>query len=129
MIDFSPLWKTLEQKNFTTYRLLKEYNFSKGTLDSLKHNRNVTLHTIESLCRILEVPIEKSSKSHLKILKTLKNSLYLRYFTQIKAIDFIKKYLECHQILFADPHLSECNLTSFHHGIFHTHTYQNIRFR
>ena len=62
MIDFSPLWKTLEEKNFTTYRLLKEYNFSKGTLDSLKHNRNVTLHTIESLCRILEVPIENIVK-------------------------------------------------------------------
>ena len=62
MIDFIPLWKTLEEKNFTTYRLLKEYNFSKGTLDSLKHNRNVTLHTIESLCRILEVPIENIVK-------------------------------------------------------------------
>ena len=35
MIDFSPLWKTLEEKNFTTYRLLKEYNFSKGTITEM----------------------------------------------------------------------------------------------
>lgn len=58
MIDFSPLWKTMEEKNISTYRLLKDYGFSKGTLDSLKQNRNVTLHTIETLCKILEAPIE-----------------------------------------------------------------------
>lgn len=59
MIDFSPLWKTLSQKGISTYRLINEYHLSKGTLDSLKHNRNVTLNTIDSLCQILEVPIEK----------------------------------------------------------------------
>lgn len=58
MIDFSPLWNTLKKKNISTYRLLKEYNFSKGTLDSLKHNRSVTLNTIDTLCQILQVPIE-----------------------------------------------------------------------
>lgn len=58
MIDFSPLWDTLKKKNISTYRLLKEYNFSKGTLDSLKHNRSVTLNTIDTLCQILQVPIE-----------------------------------------------------------------------
>ena len=58
MIDYSPLWETLKKKNISTYQLIKEYHFSKGTLDSLKQNRNVTLNTIESLCIILQVPIE-----------------------------------------------------------------------
>ncbi len=58
MIDYGPLWKSMEQKNVSTYQLLKNYNFSKGTLDALKHNRNVTLRTIETLCTILNVPIE-----------------------------------------------------------------------
>ncbi len=58
MIDYSPLWNTLKKKKISTYRLLKEYNFSKGTLDSLKHNRSVTLNTIDTLCMILQVPIE-----------------------------------------------------------------------
>ena len=58
MIDYSPLWETLKKKNISTYRLLKDYNFSKGTLDSLKQNRNVTLNTIDNLCGILKVPIE-----------------------------------------------------------------------
>lgn len=59
MIDFSPLWKTLAQKDISTYCLINKYHLSKGTLDNLKHNRNVTLNTIDNLCQILEVPIEK----------------------------------------------------------------------
>lgn len=59
MIDYNPLWITLKEKNVSTYQLIKEHNLSKGTLDSLKHNRNVTLNTIEMLCKILDVPIEK----------------------------------------------------------------------
>lgn len=58
MIDYSPLWITLQEKNISTYQLINEYNFSKGTLDSLKQNRNVTLNTIATLCQILQVPIE-----------------------------------------------------------------------
>lgn len=59
MIDYSPLWETLRKKNISTYRLLKDYQFSNGTLDSLKHNRNVTLNTIDTLCQILHVPISE----------------------------------------------------------------------
>lgn len=59
MIDYSPLWETMKEKNVSTYSLIRDYNFSKGTLDSLKQNRNVTLNTIEMLCRILQVPVEK----------------------------------------------------------------------
>lgn len=59
MIDYTPLWETMKEKNISTYSLIRDYNFSKGTLDSLKQNRNVTLNTIEMICRILQVPIEK----------------------------------------------------------------------
>ena len=59
MIDYSPLWETMKEKNVSTYALIRDYNFSKGTLDSLKQDRNVTLNTIETLCKILQVPVEK----------------------------------------------------------------------
>lgn len=58
MISYEPLWKTLKEKNISTYRLIKDYNISRGTLDNLKHNRNVNLSTIQELCKILNVPIE-----------------------------------------------------------------------
>lgn len=53
MIDFAPLWKTMEQKNITQYKLLKQ-SIDNKTLDSLKKNKNITLTTMEKLCRILD---------------------------------------------------------------------------
>ena len=58
MYDYEPLWTTLSEKGVSTYRLINEYGISKGTLDSLKHNRNVTVNTLDTLCQILEVPVE-----------------------------------------------------------------------
>ena len=43
MIDFSPLWETMEQKGITQYQLLKS-GIDNKTLDSLKKNKNITLN-------------------------------------------------------------------------------------
>ena len=53
MITYAPLWETMKQWRITTYALIKNYAFSRGTLDSLKHNRNITTATLNDLCRIL----------------------------------------------------------------------------
>ena len=53
MIDFCPLWDTMKQKNMTQYQLLKS-GIDNKTLDTLKKNKNVTLVTLEKLCRILD---------------------------------------------------------------------------
>jgi len=53
IIDYSPLWQTMKNKNITQYRLLKS-GIDNKTLDSLKKNNNITLLTLEKLCRILE---------------------------------------------------------------------------
>ena len=58
MMSFEPLWETLKQKNLSTYKLINEYGISKGTIDNLKHNRNVTLLAVEQLCRILDCKVE-----------------------------------------------------------------------
>lgn len=52
MIDYSPLWETMRRKKVTQYRLLKE-GIDNKTLDSLKKNKNITMLTLEKLCRIL----------------------------------------------------------------------------
>ena len=51
--------ENLETKGISTYSLINDYHLSKGTIDSLKHNRNVTLNTIDNLCQILQVPIQE----------------------------------------------------------------------
>ena len=53
IIDYSPLWQTMKSKNITQYRLLKS-GIDNKTLDSFKKGKNVTLLTIEKLCRILD---------------------------------------------------------------------------
>ena len=58
MMSFEPLWETLKQKSLSTYKLINENGISKGTIDNLKHNRNVTLLTVEQLCRILDCKVE-----------------------------------------------------------------------
>lgn len=58
VMSFEPLWETMKRKNISTYKLLHEFGFSHGTYDSLKHNRNVTLQTIDQLCQILHCRVE-----------------------------------------------------------------------
>lgn len=58
MISYEPLWKTMKDKSISTYRLITEYSFSKGTLDSLKHGRNISTATLNELCRILRCKVE-----------------------------------------------------------------------
>lgn len=53
MIDYSPLWKTMEEKGISQYRLLKS-GIDNRTLDSLKNNRNITMLTLEKLCVVLK---------------------------------------------------------------------------
>lgn len=53
MLDYSPLWETMERKGVSQYRLLKARVDNK-TLDALKKGNNITLLTLEKICRILD---------------------------------------------------------------------------
>ena len=53
MIDYSPLWETMERRKVTQYQLLKS-GIDNKTLDSLKKNKNITLLTLEKLCDIIK---------------------------------------------------------------------------
>ena len=53
MLDYSPMWETMERKGITQYRLLKS-GVDNKTLDSIKKGNNITLLTLEKICNILE---------------------------------------------------------------------------
>lgn len=53
IICYDPLWSTLKQKNISQYYLIKN-GLDNKTLDSLKKNKNITMHTLEKLCMLIE---------------------------------------------------------------------------
>lgn len=50
MITFEPFWETLKRKGISQYDLIHKYCMSRGMLDNLKHNRSITLNTLNDLC-------------------------------------------------------------------------------
>ena len=54
MISYEPLWKTMSCKGVSTYTLIKEYGINPRTINNLKHNKGITVDTLERLCTILQ---------------------------------------------------------------------------
>lgn len=48
----------MKQKGISTYVLIRKHSFSRGTLDSLKQNRNISTATLNDLCGILSCRVE-----------------------------------------------------------------------
>ena len=51
MVDYTPLWKTIHEREITQHAMLQDKVLDKHTLDSLKRNMNITLITLERICK------------------------------------------------------------------------------
>lgn len=58
MIVYDKLWITMRNKGITQYKLINEYHISAGQLSRLRTNANVSTHTLDTLCQILDCRIE-----------------------------------------------------------------------
>ncbi len=58
MISYEPFYKTLKEKNMTTYKLITHYNISRSLIDRLKHNKPITTVTLNDLCKILDCRVD-----------------------------------------------------------------------
>ena len=54
MIVYNKLWKTMQAKGVSQYKLIRIYGISTGQLDRLRKNDNVSTYTLNSLCKILD---------------------------------------------------------------------------
>ena len=52
LFDYTPLWETMKRRQVSQYQLLKG-GIDNKTLDSLKKGKNITMVTMERLCRIV----------------------------------------------------------------------------
>lgn len=57
MISYAPFYKTLLKKRVTQYQLMNKYYISNGTIQRIRNNQNLSLHTIENLCKALNCKI------------------------------------------------------------------------
>lgn len=54
MISYEPLWQTMKRKGITTYTLITKFGIASSTINSLRHNKNIEMYTLEKLCFILD---------------------------------------------------------------------------
>ena len=54
MIVYDKLWKTLKTKNISQYTLINQFHVSAGQLSRLRANADVSTHTLNMLCSILD---------------------------------------------------------------------------
>lgn len=58
MISYEPFYKTLKNKNISTYKLINEFGISRSLLDRLKHNKPISTVTLNDLCSFLDCKVE-----------------------------------------------------------------------
>ncbi len=58
MISYEPFYKTLKEKNISTYKLITKYGVSRSLLDRLKHNKPISTQTLDDLCSYLDCKVE-----------------------------------------------------------------------
>jgi len=58
LISYDPLWETMEKRGETTYTLINKHGINPRTVNNLKHNRSITMFTLERLCQILQCQAE-----------------------------------------------------------------------
>ncbi|MEE1066283.1 MAG: helix-turn-helix transcriptional regulator [Acutalibacteraceae bacterium] len=58
MIKFDRLWKTMENKNVSTYYLREKSGIDSKTIRRLRANENIETKTLDKLCSALECRLE-----------------------------------------------------------------------
>lgn len=57
MISYEPFFKTLSKKRMTQYQLVTKYLIPQGTLQRIRNNKNVSLQSVENICKALNCKI------------------------------------------------------------------------
>ena len=57
MISYGPLFRTMEEKGITSYRLGK-MGFPQSNYYAMKRGENISTHTLNTLCKLLQCRVE-----------------------------------------------------------------------
>ncbi len=59
MISYEPFWKTLKEKNISTYYLINKCGISASVITRMRKNEYLGLRKINDLCSILNCKIQE----------------------------------------------------------------------
>ncbi len=57
MISYRPFYQTLQKLELTEYHLIYKEGFSSYILHRMKHGKNITMKTLDTLCFILDCKV------------------------------------------------------------------------
>lgn len=57
MMSYEPLFRTMEEKGITSYKLQK-MGFNRATYYSIKEGKSISTNTIHLLCKLLDCRVE-----------------------------------------------------------------------
>jgi len=58
MISYAPFWKTIKMKKVSAYALSIKLGVNPSTLSRMRHNKYLSLRTVEDFCKILDCKVE-----------------------------------------------------------------------
>ena len=58
MISYAPFYKTIKEKDISTYKLINQFGVSRSLLDRLKHNKPISTVTLNDLCSFVDCRVE-----------------------------------------------------------------------
>lgn len=53
MMTYEPFWKTIQEKNISTYSLINKYGILPDTIQRLRSGKPLTTTTLETICEVL----------------------------------------------------------------------------
>ncbi len=57
MIKYDKLWRMMDKRGISQYQLIHHYGISRGQLDRIRQNENITINTFDIFCNILNCDI------------------------------------------------------------------------
>lgn len=54
MVSYKPLWEIMDRQKITTYNLIHDHGINPRTVNNLRHNKGITVYTLERLCTVLK---------------------------------------------------------------------------
>ncbi len=58
MITYNPFWKTLSERNISTYALINKHGILPDTIQRLQSGKPITTSTLNTLCEVMSCKVD-----------------------------------------------------------------------